>query len=49
MTTLDEVLSGAVEPGIYPLDDTTDAFDVDEQFGRRGWRAFHLDGTNIVD
>jgi RNAse (barnase) inhibitor barstar len=49
VTTLDEVLSGAVEPGVYTLDDATAAFEVDEQVGRRGWQAFHLDGTSIVD
>lgn len=49
MTTLDEVLRGAVEPGVHLLDDLTDAFDLDEQVGGRGWLLFHLDGAGVVD
>ena len=49
MTTLDEVLSGAIGPGVHTLDEATSVFDADERVGQRGWELFHVDGSEIAD
>jgi len=47
--TLDEVLDGAVLPGVHDLDDPVDAGEAAARVGDRGWRMFHVDGSTVVD